>query len=128
MALTLDQDQRNALYRFTVTDLETATEIAALLRAGKTDHAQRLRRRFDQDARLLDELGWSTTEPDKDYEVELSDDDRTAIFGRFCQAAGIVVDKSERHPDVSEQTLIDALSILRLCDGLFGGSRADTYP
>jgi hypothetical protein len=125
MTLTLDQDQRNAMYRFAVTDLAETGEIATLLQAGKIDRAQRLRRRIEQDAWLLDELGWSATEPEENYEVEFSDEDSTTIFGRFCQAAGIIVDKSEKHPDVSEQALIDALYILRLCDGLFGRSEAD---
>jgi hypothetical protein len=126
LTLILEQDQRNAVYRFVVADLEETGEITTLLKTGKIDHAQRLRRRVEQDAWLLDELGWSATEPDEHYEVELSDDDTTAIFGRFCHAADIIVENSETNPNLSEQELIDALYMLRLCDGLFGKSEADS--
>jgi hypothetical protein len=124
MIVILDTDQRDAMYRFIITDLEGVGDIVTFMKANKVEEAQQLRNRFEQDAWLLDELGWSAVGVHECYEVEFPDED--TILGRFRREAGAIVDKSgEEEPDFSDQALIDALYVFRLCDGVFGGSEAD---
>jgi hypothetical protein len=118
----LENDHRDAIYRYAITDLEDAGDIATLLKAGKTEEAQEARCRFEQAFWLLDELGWATTGEQESYEVEFSEDSYP-ILGRFRRMAGATVDKSE--VDFTDQTLIDALYVFHLCDGVLGGSEAD---
>lgn len=123
MTVRMDCDQRDAMYRFVITDLESVGDIATFLKADKIDEAQQLRHRFEQDAQLLDTLGWSVAGVNRCYEIKFPDKDSTSILGRFRKAAGAIVDKSDDYPD--DQALIDALHVFRLCDGVSGGSEAD---
>ncbi len=122
MAVVMSGDQRDAMYRYVIADLD-GEDIAALLREGKVEAAQELRRRFEQDVWLLDELGWFAARDHERYEIEFSVEDSLAIFGRFRRVAYAVVDESEA--GFSDETLIDALYVSQLCDQVFGGSEAD---
>lgn len=70
MAIKLSREQREAIYAEVVVDLSGTGDISIELDNGDYDAARRLRRRFEDDMRLLDEIGWEP-DPDED-EFELS--------------------------------------------------------
>jgi hypothetical protein len=121
MKVVMDRDQRDAMYRFVIDDLD-GEDIARLLKEGKVKEAHELRRRFDQDFWLLDKLGWVAAGVHKRYEVEFPEGN-LPILARFRLAARAVVDESEAGFD--DQALIDALYVSQVYDKAFGGSEGD---
>lgn len=122
MKVVMDRDQRDAMYRYVICDLDSE-DIAGLLKEGKVKEAHELRRRFDQDFWLLDKLGWVAAGVRESYEVEFSQGNLT-ILARFRLAAEAVVDESEAGFD--DQAVIDALYVSQVYDRVFGGSEADS--
>jgi hypothetical protein len=92
MAIMLDRAQRNAVYDFVVSDLAEVGNLAVALETGEVKRAERLRRNFDQAARLLDQIGWEKHGSRQRYEVELGDADVLALFGRLHERASQVID------------------------------------
>lgn len=121
MKIVIDRDQRDAVYRFVIDDLD-GEDIGRLLREGKVKQAHELRRQFDQDFWLLDQLGWVAVGVNESYEVEFSEGNLT-ILARFRVAARAVVDESEAGFD--DQAVIDALYVSQVYDKAFGGSEGD---
>jgi hypothetical protein len=121
MKVVMDRDQRDAMYRFVICDLD-GEDVAGLLKEGKVKKAHELRRRFDQGVWLLDQLGWVAVGVHDRYEVEFSQGN-LPILARFRVAAEAVVDESDAGFD--DQALIDALYVNQVYDRVFGGSEAD---
>jgi len=83
MAVVLDCAQRDAVWRFVVADLPDVGDIGRELSSGNVETAQRLRRRFDEDVRLLDVLGWSQGGERQSYEITMPLRQAEAIFARL---------------------------------------------
>ena len=66
MAITIDREQRDAIYEEVLTELTGTGDIWAELQSGDYEVACRTRDRLADDMRLLDDLGW---EPDPDRET-----------------------------------------------------------
>jgi hypothetical protein len=94
MAIVLNRVQRDAVYGFVVADLAEVGNLAAALEAGEVNRAQWLRRNFDQAARLLDQIGWEKTASRQRYEVELSDAEVLALFGRMHERASTLINEA----------------------------------
>ncbi|HEX2072098.1 MAG TPA: hypothetical protein VHF90_10675, partial [Thermoleophilaceae bacterium] len=58
MPITLNREQRDAIYSQLRTDITGFNDIELNLRAGDFDAARRQSQRMADDARLLDDLGW----------------------------------------------------------------------
>lgn len=72
MAIRIDREQRDAIYSEIMVDLSGTGDICIELDRGDYDSARRHRRRFEDDMRLLDDLGWEPDpDPDRD-EFELT--------------------------------------------------------
>jgi hypothetical protein len=65
MQITIGRRQRDAIYGEVVVDLSGVGDIQIALDDGDFDAARRFRRRFEEDMRLLDDIGW---EPDPEGE------------------------------------------------------------
>jgi hypothetical protein len=65
MAIRINREQRDAIYSEIVLDLSGTGDIRIELDNGDYEGARRHRRRFEDDMRLLDDLGW---EPETDGE------------------------------------------------------------
>lgn len=70
MAIRIDREQRDAIYSEIMVDLSGTGDICIGLGRGDYDSARRHRRRFEDDMRLLDDIGWEP-DPDRD-EFELT--------------------------------------------------------
>jgi hypothetical protein len=121
MNVVMNREQRDAMYRFVISDLEDE-DIGRLLKEGKVKQAHQLRLLFDQDFWLLDKLGWVAAGAHESYEIEFTEGNLT-ILARFRVAARAVVDESEAGFD--DQAVIDALYVSQVYDRVFGGSEAD---
>lgn len=66
MAITIDREQRDAIYEEVLTDLTGSGDVWAELASGNYEAARRTRDRLVGDMRLLDDLGW---EPEADREL-----------------------------------------------------------
>ncbi len=70
MAITINREQRDAVYQEIMLDLSGVGDIFHALNGDDYEKAREYRRRFEDDMRLLDDLGW---EPERDaYEFELT--------------------------------------------------------
>jgi hypothetical protein len=62
VAITITREQRDAIHQELLTELTGSGDIWAELQSGDYDAAKRTRRRFEDEMRLLDDIGW---EPDQ---------------------------------------------------------------
>ena len=58
MDLVIGRQARDALYSVIVGEVASIGDISIYLSTKEAAHARRLRRRYEQDMRLLDDLGW----------------------------------------------------------------------
>jgi hypothetical protein len=119
MAIELDRAQRNAVYGFAVSDLAEIGGLTAALEAGEVKRPEWLRRNFDQAARLLDQIGWEQTGSRERYEVQLSDADVLALFGRLHERASRVID--DAISEFARAMLGDAFCVAEVARHTLGG-------
>jgi hypothetical protein len=65
VAITIDREQRDAIYEEVLTELTGSGDVWAEMQSGDYDAARRTRDRLVGDMRLLDDLGWEP-EPDRE--------------------------------------------------------------
>lgn len=58
MNLVIGHKARDALYHMLLADIASIGDISIYLSTNEAAHARRLRRRYEMDMRLLDDLGW----------------------------------------------------------------------
>ncbi len=88
MAITIDRDQRDAIYGQVINDLSGVDDISRLLDGGDIEAALRHRRWFEDDMRLLDDLGWEPEPADQQFELTMPAVDLARLFGRLNGEAG----------------------------------------
>jgi hypothetical protein len=88
MAITIDRDQRDAIYGQVRNDLSGVDDISRLLDGGDIDAALRHRRWFEDDMRLLDDLGWEPEPAGERFELTMPAVDLARLFGRLNGEAG----------------------------------------
>ncbi len=125
MAVMLDGSRRDAVYQFVLLDMVGIGDIPSLVRHGSIERAKQQRRRFEQDMRLLDQLGWEPEGRKDTYAITLPPDDIRSIFGRLLEQSTRVVD--ETLAEFTIEVLSDAASMAEtakiVLSGLPGGSR-----
>ena len=106
MTVMLDGSQRDAVYQFVLLDLIGVGNMPFLVRHGKMEQARGLRRRFEQDMQLLDQIGWEPEGEKEVYAVTLASDDVRAIFRRLLAQATLVI--NEAMPEFANQIVAEA--------------------
>jgi hypothetical protein len=91
MAIVMNREQRDAVYRFVVSDLAEVGNLAVALEEDEIVRAQQLRRHFDQGVQLLDQIEWEKAGTRDRYEVALAAADALGIFGRLHESATRVI-------------------------------------
>lgn len=119
MTIVLDRAQRNAVFGFLVSDLAEVGGLAMALDASEVKRAEWLRRNFDQAARLLDQIGWEKVGSRERYEVQLSDADVLALFGRLHERASQVID--DAITEFARAMLADAFCVADVASRTLGG-------
>ncbi len=113
MAVVLDRAQRDAVHRFVVLDLYDVGIVGRELDEGKVASAQALRQRFDEDARLLDALGWAMQDSRQRFELSMPAAEIRAVFTRLYQRATLEVE--EGMAIVQQLPIAQAAEAARVC-------------
>jgi len=105
MPVTVNDAQRQALYNLIVVDLARLSDFPMVLSRDALT-AQRFRREFEADARLLDDLGWEQGDERGSYEIRMTADDLRQLLERLHQQAS--GDLAELVADSSQASLEEA--------------------
>jgi hypothetical protein len=83
MGVMLADSQRDEVYQYLLVDVGGVADMTTLIRGGELDLARRLRSRFEEDMRLLDQIGWEPKGEKAVYVVTLASDEIRSIFRRL---------------------------------------------
>jgi hypothetical protein len=111
MSLTINRTDRDALYDGLMTDLTAIGDIFTNLHNDEPIPAKRLRRRFEIELRLLDDLGWEK-EPDQErFELTMPARELRPIIERiYWSAVGSLADHPDELVDEAVYALTNATS------------------
>ncbi len=84
---TIDRPTREALHAGLVLDLSGLSNVWVLLDQNRAAEALRLRERFEQDWRLLDDLGWEAADPRQSFELTMPPVQLAQVVRRLHQQA-----------------------------------------
>lgn len=87
MPITITRAQRDAIWADLVADLSAIGDIDIALRHDEWAKARELRTRFEQDMRLLDDLGWGQHDPGEQFALTIAPDDLTRTLQRLYDSA-----------------------------------------
>lgn len=105
MAITINRDQRDAIYQEVALDLNGLTDLWREFEDGDYDRARELRQRFELDMRLLDDLGWEPDQEAGEFELTMDAVDLAAAVSHLVVQTGSIlhthiVEPIERTPHV----------------------------
>lgn len=86
--IKLNREQRDAIYGELVLDLSGTGDIRINLDGEDYDAARRLRRRYEDDMRLLDNLGWESEQDRDEFEITMDHDELARVLQRLNRSAG----------------------------------------
>jgi hypothetical protein len=122
--VTLTRQQRDVIYGQLLVELTAIGDIYIALSNGDYDTAKRYRRQFEDDLRLLDDLGWEPDPSAQQFEITMERHDLARSVARLHQLATEAVGEHLRRPTdndlaaerqvVACQAYADILSQLRL--------------
>jgi hypothetical protein len=93
MGILLVDSQREEVYQYLLVDVSGVADITTLIRGGELVLARRLRSRFEEDMRLLDQIGWEPKGDKEVYAITLASDEIRAIFRRLLAHAIQLLDE-----------------------------------
>ena len=107
MAITINRDQRDAMYQEVVLDLSGLADLWVEFDAGNYERARELRQRFVFDMRLLDDLGWEPDPNADEFTLTMDGVDLAWVVSHLIAQTGAiihthVVEPIERTPDTAE--------------------------
>jgi len=83
MAIKIEAATRQVLYEAATTDLSGIGDLMIELDAGRVLEAQLLRQRFEDELRLLDDLGWETVDDRQEFGLTMPVEQLTRMLGTF---------------------------------------------
>jgi hypothetical protein len=101
-AITITRAQREAIYAHLLLDLSAIGDIHIVLNNGDHETAQRYRHQFEDDMRLLDDLGWEPEAPGERIELTMAPDRLAPTMRRLHELASDALANHLR-PDAEEQ-------------------------
>ncbi len=93
MGILLAGSQRDEVYQYLLVDVGGVSDITTLIRGGELVLARRLRVRFEEDMRLLDQIGWEPKGKKEVYAITLPSDEIRSIFRRLLAYVLQVIDE-----------------------------------
>lgn len=85
MAIQIGTQTRELLYQSAVADLSGIGDVMIELDAGRVLEAQLLRQRFEDELRLLDDLGWNAADERGTFELTMPVEQLTRLLGTFYE-------------------------------------------
>lgn len=93
MYVTINRNDRDAIYDGLMTDLTAIGDIFGHPQNDEPMHAKRLRRRFEVELRLLDDLGWEKEPEGERFELRMPARDLRPLIERvYWSAVGSLAD------------------------------------
>jgi hypothetical protein len=83
MDVTIDAEQRAALWEDVTQDLTGIDAIYLAIQDEEWEKARALRCRFEQDMRLLDDIGWAEHEPGERFDITIPYDELRLTLQRL---------------------------------------------
>jgi hypothetical protein len=108
MGIMLVASQRDAVYQYLLFDVSSIGDMTTLVRNGELLLAQRLRSRFEENMRLVDQIGWEPKGKKEVYAITLASDEIRAIFRRLLGRAIEVISQPRAE---TVQALREAVSV-----------------
>jgi hypothetical protein len=93
MGILLVDSQRDEVYQYLLVDVGGVADLTTLIRGGELVLARRLRVRFEEDMRLLDQIGWEPKGGKEAYAITLASNEIRAIFRRLLAHAIQLIDE-----------------------------------
>ncbi|HEY7831913.1 MAG TPA: hypothetical protein VIC06_15235 [Solirubrobacteraceae bacterium] len=93
MGIFLVGSQRDEVYQYLLVDIGAVADLTTLIRGGELHLARRLRVRFEEDMRLLDQIGWEPRGRKEVYAITLASDEIRGIFRRLLGRALQLIDE-----------------------------------
>jgi hypothetical protein len=98
--IAIDRQQREAIYEEVINHLSGLGDVHINLRRGDLATARRLRGEFEEDLRLLDDLGWAENERAESFELTMPNDELARVIRRLhAYTAGALRDYVLREKD-----------------------------
>ena len=119
MAVTLTRDERDALRADVVFELGSVDELGRAARAGTATAAKAIRHLFEEDMRLLDDLGWAEDDERESFTLTMPLEQLKAVLQRFCDQAEADLEscrkelKVPRHPRQKEEDYVEGVEAIR---------------
>jgi hypothetical protein len=96
MGIFLVGSQRDEVYQYLLVDIGAVADITTLIRGSELHLAKRLRGRFEEDMRLLDQIGWEPKGRKEVYAITLASDEIRSIFRRLLAYVLQLIDEPGR--------------------------------
>jgi hypothetical protein len=93
MGIFLVDSQRDEVYQYLLVDVGTIADMTTLIRGSELHLARRLRVRFEEDMRLLDQIGWEPKGKKEVYAITLASDEIRSIFRRLLAYVLQIIDE-----------------------------------
>ncbi len=129
MAITINREQRDAVHQEIMLDLTGVGDIFHALNGDDYEKAREYRRRFEDDMRLLDDLGWEPEQEADEFELTMPRPDLARALRRLDASARsmlhshIVEPIEERR--YAERALVAQGAYGDVLAQLVGGERTD---
>jgi hypothetical protein len=121
---SLGWPQRDEVYQYLLVDVGGITDMTTLIRDDGLVLARRLRARFEENMRLLDQIGWEPKGEKSVYAITLGSEDIRTVFRRLLGHALHLIDAPGAK---SAQVLRQAASVAEIAsvvlNELPGGTR-----
>ncbi len=132
MAITINRDQRDAMYQEVVLDLNGLTDLWTEFSGGNYDRAKELRQRFVFDMRLLDDLGWEPEQDREEFDLTMDGVDLAWVVSHLIEQTGAIihthiVEPIERTPH-AERSVKAQSALGSILGQLAQGKAADEQP
>jgi hypothetical protein len=116
VSVTISAVQRNAIYDDVLHDLTGIGDIFICLQEGDVESAQRMRRAYEADLCLLDDLGWAVQDPRERFELTLA----PSVLARVCcRLAAIAAARLHSVCQPSDESLLRAEQAAAIADASY---------
>ncbi len=87
MSITITAERRATLWADVIADLATIDSVHRAIQNGEWEKARALRCRYEQDMRLLDDIGWAQHQPAERFDLTIAPDQLQATLQRLHEHA-----------------------------------------
>ena len=110
MAITINREQRDAIYFEVALDLDGIGDLAIAMSKADYATARRYRQRFEDDMRLLDDLGWEREQNRDEFDLTMSTPDLARVIGYFNRLLGSSVQAHLSEPEEGRRHAAQSLA------------------